>query len=934
MDGYMYAINRLTGLHVWREALGGPSASSPLLSGGKVYVGAGLPENKLKVFDAFSGALLGSFPAPQPVDSAPAAYGQNVYFGANDGGVYAIDMVSLQAPAGWTPYPSAGSFRMNVVAAADGIIYALPGHDDKKLYLVNAVTGNEIAKSVALEEKNSWETFSSPAVGHGRVYFAGAIGDTGFESAGDNYLSAVDTETLVSVWGSSVSLGAISNMGSLSSPVMANDFIYTGTVDGRLVIVSSESILSDVLNLSSAAYSSPAVANGMVFIGAMDGRLSAFRAGKIAALSYPAPGAIVSGTVTVRGYFSNPLLAGYELQYAAAGGAWNVLVSSVTGVAASSAVLAEWYTGGLSNGEYELKLIVQETGTPSLDNTAVVTVRVNAAPLPPPVLNAADVPGDSGNRIQLDWSFSTSPGITAYRIYRDAGGGQERIASVGAGSQSYIDVSAATGNIYTYAVRAFDGWLESENSNSASAVSTNDTGDSAAPSAVTDLSTAAAAPGGALLVWTASGNDGDVGTPSHYVIKYTSVAGYDWTTFDSGTGLVSLTRDAEGPAGASEAEEVRWLMGGTTYYFAMKAADFIPNLSPLSNIATACATLDPVAPLPPYGLAAADTPGDDGNSISLSWTLSPDDGAGAGDVYGYKLYKRLQNSSYDLNAPYAELQRGTDHYTDSASTTNVKFYYALTSFDSTNNSPLSIEASGMAADNWRFFDASQGASVRLQDGARVDIQMNSASQNDNIMMSKLDPVTFQPLAGVKANTQVRATGLVYEIKFKNAATRLLKPALITLPYTDAAVAGVKQENLRLYTLSGGTWLMVNTSVPDPQAKKVSAEVNHFSLYAIMEYVPSGELLTKDEVYTYPNPAKGDVLIFKFRLADKADVEIDIYNIAGEKVARLEKQDCPAGLTSEIAWNIKRVASGVYEYRVKASGSSGSKSVIKRLAVIH
>jgi hypothetical protein len=672
----------------------------------------------------------------------------------------------------------------------------------------------------------------------------------------------------------------------------------------------------------------------MVYIGAMDGGLYAFRAAKTASLSWPAPGGIVSGTVSVRGYFANPDLAGYKLEYAAAGGSWNTIVASATAVPAENAVLAAWDTGVLPNGDYELRLTVQETGVPSFDNTAVVAVRVNAAPLPPSGLAAADVPGDSGNRIRLDWQASPSPGLTGYRIYRDGGAGPAFLASAGAGSQNYTDTAAPTGSTFTYAVRAYDGWLESENSNTASACAANNSGDLSAPAAVTDLSTAAAAPGTALLVWTASGNDGNIGTPSHYVIKYTTVAGYDWTAFDTGAGLASFNRPAEGPAGSPEAEEVRWLRGGTTYYFALKAADFIPNLGPLSNTATACVALDPAAPLPPSGLAAADTPGDDGNSLTLSWTLSPDDGGGAGDVYGYKLYRRLQNAAYDLNAPYTELSSGAAAYTDTAAVTNVRYYYSLAAFDSTSNSQLSGEISGMAADNWRFFDASQGASIRLQNGARVDIPVNSASQNDNIMMLKLNPATYQPLARARAGTGVKATGLVYEIKFKNAATRLLNPAVITLPYTDADVPGMNQENLRLYTLAGGVWTLVNTSRPDPAAKKVTAEVNHFSVYSIMEYVPSGELLNKDEVYTYPNPAKGDSLTFKFRPADKAYVRIDVYNIAGEKVARLERPDCPAGLTPEITWNIGRIASGVYEYRVEASGASGSKSLIKRLAIIH
>ena len=142
------------------------------------------------------------------------------------------------------------------------------------------------------------------------------------------------------------------------------------------------------------------------------------------------------------------------------------------------------------------------------------------------------------------------------------------------------------------------------------------------------------------------------------------------------------------------------------------------------------------------------------------------------------------------------------------------------------------------------------------------------------------------------------------------------------------------ENLRLYSLNGSNWQLVDTSRPDTQAKKVSAEVMHFSTFTIMAYLPSGELLNADEVYTYPNPAKGSTLTFKFRPAYKTFVKIDVYNIAGEKVAKFERADCPAGVVSEIPWNIENIASGVYQYRVEAASASGTKSVMKRLAVIH
>jgi outer membrane protein assembly factor BamB len=936
LDGHLYAADRLTGAPLWRAALGAPSVSSPLVYGGRVYVGTGLPEKKLKVFDAATGALLGSFQAGQPVDSAPASYGGNIYFGANDGVIYALDAASLLPPGGWAHYPTAGSFRLNAVAVEGGTVYALPGHDDKRVYALDAATGNEQRKSAPVEAVESWQTFTAPAVAGGRLYFAGAVGAPDeYTAAGGNYLSGVGTGTLAAVWASSPSLGGISGMGLLSSPALAGELLYAGTVDGRLLVISSAGVQAASLALSSAAYASPAVANGFVYAGDMAGNLYAFSAGRAAALSSPAEGEVVNGTVAVRGYAANPALSGYDLEYSSGGSpaVWHSVASSVTASAVAGGQLAAWDTTALPNGPYALRLTVSESGPKAYANEASVNVRVNAAPQAPSALTAADAPGDSGNTLLLAWT--AAPGITQYRVYRDGGAGFALLASTAPAPAAYTDASAVTGVTYSYLVRSYDGWLESPDSNTASAASVNDTGDTTPPARIADLTAEPGqGPGLVLLRWSASGDDGEIGEAARYVIKYTTAPNYDWSGFDAGAGLAVSTRGVEGGFGVGEAEEINWLTGGVTYYFALKAEDEVPNAGPLSPVATAYAALGGVPPRPPAGLLAEDAPGDDGGALDLTWTVSPDDGAGEGDVYGYRVYRRLQNAAFVSSAPYAEVGRGAASYRDEAATENVRYYYAVAAYDSTWESALSPEASGISADNYRFVDASQGSSVRLADGARVEIPGSALSQNDSIVFSRLDPATYQPLSRALAAGSANPTDVVYEVKFRNAATRLTGQARVTLPYTAADVAGMEEENLKLYTLSGGAWSLLDTSSVDAAAKKVSAGVSHFSVFRIMEYVPSGGLFSGDEVYTYPNPARGDTLSFKFRVAHKALVKVDVYNVAGEQVASLEKADCPAGQTSEITWGIKGVASGVYVYRVRAESAAGSKTVIKKLAVIH
>lgn len=930
VDGYLYALNRTSGALLWRAPLGGPSVSSPLPLAGKIFVGAGQPENKLKVFDAATGELLAERPAGQPVESAPSTDGTVVYYGANDGRLYAV--YAAAAGLKWSYQTMGGRYSMTAAPVSSGTVYALPGYDENKPLalgpsgaLLNADNGAFDLTGHA-DSDDAWVQTGSPAVADGRLYFSGGSAAVSLYA-----LETVPADNaLAYVWASTPSLGGVSSTGLLSSPVVANGTIYVGDADGYLALFSTAGVaLAAGTNMAfpGAVYASPAVANGRVFA-AGGNKLIAYQAAYAAAISSPAYGEVVNGTVPVRICAAAPAISGYTLEYGAGTDplAWTAIVSSSVSSGLDGAEAAVWDTSALSNGDYVLRLTV----APGAGNTARLRLRVNAPPAAPSGLTAADVPGDGGNKIALAWAASA--GAAAYRVYRDAGSGYALLASVSSAALVYTDAYALTGATYSYTIRSYDGYVESTDSNIAAAFSVNNTGDAIAPAAITDLAAVPGTPGAVALSWTAPGNDGSVGTAAFYLVRCSTDPAYNWSDFD-GASLKASSAAVEGPAGDNQGLEFGGLMGGVTYYFAVKTADFVPNRSGLSNIASAYAAPDVTAPGAPSALYAADTPGDDGGSITLSWTLSPDDGAGAGDVYGYHVYRGLTAGGYSSTAPYASVGVGISSYTDVSASENVRFYYSVAAFDSTNVSYLAAEASGVSASNWRFFDAAQGGSVRLSDGARLDIPSGSASQNDSIMMVRVNPSTYQPEFTAKADTGVRATGVVYEVKFKTAGTTLARNATLSLPYTDAEVADMAVENLRMYSLSGGTWNLLNSSRVDATARRVTAEVGHFSLFRIMEYLPSGALLAANEVYTYPNPARGASLTFKFRPAYKSDVSVDVYNVAGEKVARLNKDNCPAGVTSEIVWELGKTASGVYVYRLEARSAAGSKTVEKKLAVI-
>nr|MDA3821874.1 hypothetical protein [Bacteroidales bacterium] len=440
-----------------------------------------------------------------------------------------------------------------------------------------------------------------------------------------------------------------------------------------------------------------------------------------------------------------------------------------------------------------------------------MAIRINHPPIPPTSLLASDVPSDNGNKIQLNWTQSSSLGLSFYKVYRGESSDFSFLISVSSSAATYIDATAVTGSTYTYMIRSFDGYMESENSNSVDAYSINNdpSSDNIAPSDITDLSaTQSANAGKVLLSWTAPGNDNTVGTASHYIIRYSSHSS-DLSDFNSAP-LWKSTRAVAGISGTLESENVGEVFGGVTYYFAIKTSDFLPNLSGVSNVATSWATIDYIAPEPPSSFTVTDTAGDHGGSLDLNWVLSADDGNGANDVYGYKIYRGLVSSGYVSSAPFTTVAKGIKKSTDTNATTNMKFFYVVAAFDSSNNSAYSQEQSAISADNWRFFDASNGGAVRLQDGTEVSIGENSVSQNDNIMVNRVDESSYEDLSVFQVKSvNANPTSIIYEIKFENPNTKLTKTAILTFPYTAGEIAGMNEENLRIYTYSGGRWMMLN-----------------------------------------------------------------------------------------------------------------------------
>jgi len=90
-------------------------------------------------------------------------------------------------------------------------------------------------------------------------------------------------------------------------------------------------------------------------------------------------------------------------------------------------------------------------------------------------------------------------------------------------------------------------------------------------------------------------------------------------------------------------------------------------------------------------------------------------------------------------------------------------------------------------------------------------------------------------------------------------------------------------------------------------------------------IPSTPALRADQVICYPSPATGDAVWFCYYATDLTRARVEIYNLIGEKIADL---NTPQGETGyqRLCWDIRRVATGIYFYRLKTDGTENPQTV--------
>jgi phosphodiesterase/alkaline phosphatase D-like protein len=229
-------------------------------------------------------------------------------------------------------------------------------------------------------------------------------------------------------------------------------------------------------------------------------------------------------------------------------------------------------------------------------------------------------PGDdsvTGTATTYDVRYSTSA-ITAANFSSATQATGEPSPGVAGSAQSFTVSGLSPNTTYYFAIKTADevpNWSGISN-----VISQATSQESTPPAAIANLASSTTTSTSVMLVWTAPGDDGTNGTASQYDIRYSTstITEANWGSAAQVTG-----EPAPKAAGSAETFTVTGLQNGTTYYFAIKTADEVPNWSALSNVVQR-ATLDQIAPAAIMDLSAE--PGASSGEIDLTWTAPGDDG--------------------------------------------------------------------------------------------------------------------------------------------------------------------------------------------------------------------------------------------------------------------------------------------------------------------
>ncbi len=285
-------------------------------------------------------------------------------------------------------------------------------------------------------------------------------------------------------------------------------------------------------------------------------------------------------------------------------------------------------------------------------------------------------PSQSTSTIDLSWAPAGVSPTTRYDVERStSGNGDWTLIAPLILATTAQDSGLGEFTTYYYRIFSYNGDGVKSASSTVFGAMTVDV----PPAAISNLTASpGAADGSVQLVWTAPGDDGNSGNASSYVVKY---ATFDVTAanFDDASVITfNQTWVPKAPGlteGVGPVLEVTGLYAGTTYYFAVKAAD---EAGERGSWSTAGVNSQRSAPahdaVPPAPTGLGGTPGD--HSVMLTWTPI----AGLPDLDSYRIY-RSSSPPYDAFELAGSTPSSFAVFTDTGLANQTTYVYKITAVD-------------------------------------------------------------------------------------------------------------------------------------------------------------------------------------------------------------------------------------------------------------
>jgi outer membrane protein assembly factor BamB len=223
-NGTAYGLDADTGGVLWERSIGRLNASSPTYSRHRLYIVNLVPGHIVKL-DAKTGKIIWKHSLPGRAESSPVVVGRTVYFGCEDGNLYALSTIS-------------GNVRW--ATQLGGPVKSAPAYYGGRLYVgdyggymnaVDAKTGKLIWQTSSLGQGfgTSGEFYSTPAVAFGRVYAGN----------NDDRVYSFDLKDGTLAW--SYSTGGYAYSGpTVSTTRHSPPTVYIGSFDGNVYALDAK----------------------------------------------------------------------------------------------------------------------------------------------------------------------------------------------------------------------------------------------------------------------------------------------------------------------------------------------------------------------------------------------------------------------------------------------------------------------------------------------------------------------------------------------------------------------------------------------------------------------------------------------------------------------------------------------------------------------